>query len=454
MAVPHTRPTGVTAHATRRELITGHEPWLQRVQVPGSAGHLLEYRLGEQGRDALGFAVHVPHYLAQSEYPAAAELLLASVSRRHRPAAAHASELRAAAEVVRVEIDQQVAQTEEAGAAGAGAGGAVRRVRPRPRRAATCWPTQTGPLPTADELGAELERFLAEQSPPRATPRSADAARGGAAMRQAGGMRLATWNVNSVKARLPRLLDWLADHRSPTWSACRRPSARTGRSRSPRSASWATTVASHSDGRWNGVAILSRVGLTTSRSGFPGEPGFPEPEARAISATCDGLRVWSVYVPNGRDARRPALRVQAGLVRRAARRARSRAGGRAAAGGLRRLQRRPDRRRRLGPGALRRLHPRHPGRSGPRSPRCATSGLVDVVPTPMKGPHPFTYWDYRAGMFHQNKGMRIDLVYATAAVRRRRPVRVRRPGGPQGQGPSDHAPIVVDADLGPAVEAF
>ena len=81
MAVPHTRPTGVTAHASKRELIAGYEPWLQRVQVPGSAGHLLEYRLGQQGHDAMGFAVHVPHYLAQTEFPQAAEQLLTSLSR-------------------------------------------------------------------------------------------------------------------------------------------------------------------------------------------------------------------------------------------------------------------------------------------------------------------------------------------------------------------------------------
>ena len=115
MAVPHTRPTGVTAHATRRELIAGYEPWLQRVQVPGSVGHLLEYRLGEQGRDALGFAAHVPHYVAQTEYPAAAEVLLASVS-RSTGLLLPSDGLRAAAEVVRVEIDRQVAQTEEAAA--------------------------------------------------------------------------------------------------------------------------------------------------------------------------------------------------------------------------------------------------------------------------------------------------------------------------------------------------
>ena len=87
MAVPHTRPAGVTAHASSRDLITGYEPWLQRVQVPASAGHLLEYRLGQQGHDAIGFAAHVPHYLAQTEYPEAAELLLTLAVAHDRPAA-------------------------------------------------------------------------------------------------------------------------------------------------------------------------------------------------------------------------------------------------------------------------------------------------------------------------------------------------------------------------------
>lgn len=64
MAVPHTRPTGITAHATRADLVADYQPWLQRVQVPASAGNLLEFRLGQQGHDAVGFAAHVPHYLA------------------------------------------------------------------------------------------------------------------------------------------------------------------------------------------------------------------------------------------------------------------------------------------------------------------------------------------------------------------------------------------------------
>ncbi|MEU8262079.1 PAC2 family protein [Micromonospora sp. NPDC048999] len=168
MAVPHTRPSGVTAHATRRELISGHEPWLQRVQVPGSVGHLLEYRLGERGRDALGFAAHVPHYVAQAEYPAAAEALLAAVS-RSTGLLLPRDGLRSAAEAVRVEIDRQVAQTEEA----------VTLVQAleeqydtfaRGRGEKNLLATETGPLPTADELGAELERFLAEQTHPGDTP--------------------------------------------------------------------------------------------------------------------------------------------------------------------------------------------------------------------------------------------------------------------------------------------
>ncbi|NBE84243.1 proteasome assembly chaperone family protein [Micromonospora rubida] len=170
MAVPHTRPTGVTAHATRPELISGYEPWLQRVQVPGSVGHLLEFRLGEQGRDALGFSAHVPHYVAQTEYPAAAEVLLASVS-RSTGLLLPRDGLRSAAEVVRVEIDRQVAQTEDA-AALVSALEEQYDAFARGRGEKNLLAAEVGPLPTADELGAELERFLAEQGRPGDTPGS------------------------------------------------------------------------------------------------------------------------------------------------------------------------------------------------------------------------------------------------------------------------------------------
>jgi predicted ATP-grasp superfamily ATP-dependent carboligase len=168
MAVPHTRPTGVTAHATRRDLIVGYEPWLRRVQVPGAAGHLLEFRLGQAGRDAMGFAVHVPHYLAQSEYPAAAERLLTAVSKA-TGLMLPTERLREAADLARAEIDQQIAQADEAASV-------VRSLEEqydafvRGQEGNSLLAESSGPLPTADELGAELERFLAEQTRPDQPP--------------------------------------------------------------------------------------------------------------------------------------------------------------------------------------------------------------------------------------------------------------------------------------------
>lgn len=168
MAVPHTRPTGVTAHASRRELIAGYEPWLQRVQVPGSAGHLLEYRLGQRGFDAMGFAAHVPHYLAQAEFPAAAEVLLTSVSKA-TGLLLPTDGLRQAAELVRADIDRQITQTEEAAQL-------VQALEEqydaftRGRQRGSNLLADPGPLPTAEELGAELERFLAEQGRPGDPP--------------------------------------------------------------------------------------------------------------------------------------------------------------------------------------------------------------------------------------------------------------------------------------------
>ena len=161
MAVPHTRPVSVTAHATDKRLLGAHESWLQRVQVPASVGNLLELRLGQSGHDAMGYAAHVPHYLAQTTYPAAAELLLDTVAESGGlviPTAA----LREASEVVRDEIDKQVADDEQA----------TRLVTSLEQqydaflrgRQGNLLADGGGPLPTAEELGAELERFLAEQS--------------------------------------------------------------------------------------------------------------------------------------------------------------------------------------------------------------------------------------------------------------------------------------------------
>ena len=161
MAVPHTRPLGVTAHASRRELIADYQPWLQRVQVPGSAAHLLEYRLGLAGRDAMGFAVHVPHYLTQTDYPAAAVTLLEAVSQATGLSLV-SEDLRASAAQVRTAVDKQVAESDEVR-------GMVEGLEQQydtyvAGRDNNLLATGAGPLPTADELGAELERFLAEHN--------------------------------------------------------------------------------------------------------------------------------------------------------------------------------------------------------------------------------------------------------------------------------------------------
>src|SRR5437764_10390428 len=115
-------------------------------------------------------------------------------------------------------------------------------------------------------------------------------------------MRIATWNVNSIKQRLPRLLPWL-DQRRPdvvclqeTKLADSAFAELLGEELANRS----YEVAVHGEAAWNGVAILSRVGLEDVTPGIEGAPGFPNPEARAVSATCGGTRVVSVYVPNGR----------------------------------------------------------------------------------------------------------------------------------------------------------
>jgi proteasome assembly chaperone (PAC2) family protein len=160
MAVPHTRPIGVTVHGTRPELTEGHEAWFATAHVPGSAVGLMEFRLGEAGLDAMGFAVHVPHYLARAEYPQAARVLLDHVGLAaglYLPT----ESVTKAAERTEAEIAEQVAGSEE-----------VRQVvealeqqydmvaSGRGERSSM---GLSGQLPSADELAAEVERFLRGQ---------------------------------------------------------------------------------------------------------------------------------------------------------------------------------------------------------------------------------------------------------------------------------------------------
>ncbi|WP_433274321.1 PAC2 family protein [Pseudonocardia xinjiangensis] len=173
MAVPHTRPIGVTVHGTRPDLTEGHEAWFATAQVPGSAVGLMEFRLGEAGLDAMGFAVHVPHYLARAEYPQAARVLLDHVGLAaglYLPTEG----LSKAAERAEAEIAEQVAASDEVSQV-------VQALERQYDMVATGRGERSslgmsGELPSADELAAEVERFLADQDDESGTdsPRSSE----------------------------------------------------------------------------------------------------------------------------------------------------------------------------------------------------------------------------------------------------------------------------------------
>jgi hypothetical protein len=166
MSLPHTRPTRVIAHGSRPELFAGNEPWLGVIAVPASVGHLIEFRFGQAGLDALGLAAPVPPYVADTEFPAASAALLRELSLRTGlvlPLAA----LDDAAEKNCAAIDEQVAQSEEIQALVTALEQQYDAFSPGSDRSLLA---SSGGLPSAEELGAELERFLAEQTRGGDTP--------------------------------------------------------------------------------------------------------------------------------------------------------------------------------------------------------------------------------------------------------------------------------------------
>ena len=159
MGVPHTRPLGVTGHATKPDLIDGYQPLVDKLQVPGSATALIELRMGEASRAAVGFAVHVPHYLAHAAYPAAAVTLLSAVQRA-TGLSLPSDALREAAQATDAEIARQVADSADVTEV-------VRSLEQQYDAFAAerhdLLDGQPENMPTAEELGAQFERFLAEQ---------------------------------------------------------------------------------------------------------------------------------------------------------------------------------------------------------------------------------------------------------------------------------------------------
>ncbi len=260
-------------------------------------------------------------------------------------------------------------------------------------------------------------------------------------------MRLATWNVNSAKQRVPRLLPWL-EERAPDvvcLQETKLADAAFEQLLGEEMASRGYALALHGEVQWNGVAILSRVGLEEVVQGIPGAPGFPHAEARAVSALCGGIRVHSVYVPNGRtpDSEHYHYKLQwlAALREQVA------AGpGEAMVCGDMNIA--PADIDVFDPEAyVGHTHVTPPERAALAS--LAAVGLHDVVRERWPSERVFTYWDYRAGMFHQDLGMRIDLALASDAVAGRVKAAWVDRQARKGTGPSDHAPVIVDLDEAP-----
>jgi exodeoxyribonuclease III len=258
-------------------------------------------------------------------------------------------------------------------------------------------------------------------------------------------VRIATWNVNSVTARLPRLLDWLGTAEPDV--LCLQ-EIKTNDEQFPHDqvAALGYEAAIHGTGRWNGVGILSRVGIADVERGLRDEPGYtPEDamfeatEPRAMAATCGGVRVWTVYVPNGRELGHPHYDYKLAWLDALTATVTAELTDRFLVLGDFNIA--PTDADVWDPAAVHgATHISAPERAKLADLRAL--GLRDVVPRALKYDTPYTYWDYRAGMFHKNKGMRIDLVYASPAIAVTDAYVDRN--ARKGTLPSDHAPVVVD----------
>ena len=261
-------------------------------------------------------------------------------------------------------------------------------------------------------------------------------------------MRIATWNVNSVKQRVPRLLPWL-DQRKPDVVCLQETKLADDAFTDLLGDELATRgyeVAAHGEPAWNGVAILSRVGLEDVQNGIAGAPGFPHPEARAVSATCDGIRVVSVYVPNGRVPDSEHYEYKLAWLRSLREQIAAGPDATVVCGDMNIAPTDEDV---FDPDAY--IGQTH---VTPREREALAElqeiGLKDVVRDHWPDEERvFTYWDYRAGMFHQDLGMRIDLVLASAPVAERVTAAWIDRHARKGSGPSDHAPVIVDLDEAP-----
>jgi exodeoxyribonuclease-3 len=260
-------------------------------------------------------------------------------------------------------------------------------------------------------------------------------------------VRIATWNVNSLKQRVPRLLPWLDERRPEVVCLQETKLADDALAEllEDELAVRGYELAARGEATWNGVAILSRVGLDDVETGLPGAPGFPKPEARAVSATCGGIRVHSVYVPNGREPGSDHYQYKLAWLASLREALAADPEATVVCGDMNIAPTDADV---FDPEAyVGQTHVTAPEREALAE--LQALGLHDVVRERWPNERVFTYWDYRAGMFHQDLGMRIDLILASAPVAERVKAAWVDRQARKGSGPSDHAPVIVDLDEAP-----
>ena len=275
-------------------------------------------------------------------------------------------------------------------------------------------------------------------------------------MAYGGGVRVATWNVNSLRSRLERVVEWLG---TADVDVVALQETKVADDKFPVMAFEAAgyEVAFHGLNQWNGVAVVSRVGLADVEVGFPGCPGFGDPpatEARAMGATCGGVRLWSLYVPNGRTVDDPHYAYKLEWLRalREAATAWTTAAPEQPLALVGDWNVAPTDDDVWDPSVFTGTHVTEPERAALRA--FTDDGFTDVV-LPVTGPGVFSYWDYQQLAFPKKRGMRIDLVLGNDAFASRVSNAYvdreqRKPkGSSTGQGPSDHAPVVVELDAAP-----
>lgn len=261
--------------------------------------------------------------------------------------------------------------------------------------------------------------------------------------RPEGTLRLATWNVNSLRARLPRIEEWLAYTRPDV--LCMQETKVTDAG-FPVMAFEALgyEVAFHGgQGRWNGVAIASRVGLEAVSTGFDDDP---EAESRSIGADCAGVRVWSVYVPNGREVGSEHYEAKLAWLGQLHEHLVANCDPKERLVVCGDFNVAPEDRDVYDPGRF--IGATHVSEQERKAlAQLLEWGLVDTFRLCRPEEKLFTWWDYRAGDFHEHRGMRIDLLLATRALADRARLAMIDRTARKGKLPSDHAPVFIDFEL-------